>query len=129
MHAKTGIAHRALRPTIGIIDPNNTRDLPAMVAACSGFDVLSHAIESYTALPYTRRPAPEHLRLRPAYQGANPISDLWAERAISMVARYLVQSRIRDDSPAARCCSRDLRGIGSATAFTCRMGCPTPSRA
>jgi hydroxyacid-oxoacid transhydrogenase len=92
MHAKTGIAHRALRPTIGIIDPNNTRDLPAMVAACSGFDVLSHAIESYTALPYTRRPAPEHLRLRPAYQGANPISDLWAERAISMVARYLVRA-------------------------------------
>ena len=87
MHAKTGIAHRALRPAIGIIDPNNTRELPAMVAACSGFDVLSHAIESYTALPYTGRPAPSHLRLRPSYQGANPISDLWAERAIGMVAQ------------------------------------------
>src|SRR5919204_3633661 len=32
MHAKTGIANRALRPTMGIVDPNNTRDLPSMVA-------------------------------------------------------------------------------------------------
>src|SRR5437870_3127866 len=50
MHAKTGIAHRALRPVEAIVDPDNTRQLPPMVAACSGFDVLSHAIESYTAL-------------------------------------------------------------------------------
>ncbi len=33
-HFKTGIAHRALRPVMGIIDPNNTRTLPRMVAAC-----------------------------------------------------------------------------------------------
>lgn len=92
MHAKTGIAHRALRPMVGIVDPDNTRKLPPMVAACSGFDVLSHAIESYTALPYSQRPAPEQPRLRPSYQGANPISDLWAERAISMVANYLVRA-------------------------------------
>ena len=92
MHAKTGIAHRALRPTMGVVDPNNTRDLPGMVAACSGFDVLSHAIESYTALPFNERAAPENPRLRPAYQGANPISDIWSERTIHMVATYLVRA-------------------------------------
>lgn len=92
MHAKTGIAHRGLRPVMGIVDPDNTRDLPPTIAACSGFDVLSHAIESYTALPYAQRPAPEQPRLRPAYQGANPISDIWAERTIRMVAAYLVRS-------------------------------------
>src|SRR5262249_43710244 len=53
MHAKTGIAHRALRPVLGVIDPNNTRSMPRMVAASSALDVLSHAIESYTALPYS----------------------------------------------------------------------------
>ncbi len=58
LHAKTGIAHRALRPTLGIVDPDNTRTLPPLVAACSGLDVLSHAIESLTALPYDRRDAP-----------------------------------------------------------------------
>jgi hydroxyacid-oxoacid transhydrogenase len=92
MHAKTGIAHRALRPVLGIIDPDNTRTLPKMVAACSGLDVLSHALESLTALPYDRRPAPESPRLRPAYQGANPISAIWAAKATEMVAAYLVRA-------------------------------------
>ena len=71
MHAKTGIAHRALRPVMGIVDPDNTRTLPKMVAACTGLDVLSHALESLTALPYHQRPAPESPRMRPAYQGAS----------------------------------------------------------
>jgi hydroxyacid-oxoacid transhydrogenase len=82
MRAKTGIAHRALRPVMGIVDPENTRTLPRTIAACTGFDVLSHAIESLTALPYSQRPAPEHPGVRPAYQGANPISDIWSARAI-----------------------------------------------
>jgi hydroxyacid-oxoacid transhydrogenase len=92
LHAKTGIAHRALRPVLGLIDPNNTRNLPSQVAACTGLDVLSHAVESLTALPYFRRPAPENVGLRPAYQGSNPISDVWSARAIELVACYLVRA-------------------------------------
>jgi hydroxyacid-oxoacid transhydrogenase len=92
MHAKTGIAHRALRPVMGIVDPNNTRTLPKMAAACSGLDVLSHALESFTAMPYHQRPAPEKLALRPAYQGANPISDIWAIKSIEMVSQNLVRA-------------------------------------
>jgi hydroxyacid-oxoacid transhydrogenase len=89
LHAKTGIAHRALRPVLGVVDPENTRSQPPAVAACAGLDVLSHALESFTALPFFQRPAPEHPGLRPAYQGSNPISDIWATRAIELVARYL----------------------------------------
>ena len=89
MHAKTGIAHRALRPTLGIVDPLNSLTMPPMVTAASALDVLSHAIESYTALPFDRRPAPDAPKLRPAYQGANPISDIWSSKAMEMVARYL----------------------------------------
>jgi len=92
MHTKTGIAHRALRPVMGIVDPNNTRTLPRMVAACTGFDVLCHALESLTALPYNQRPAPAHPGLRPAYQGANPISDVWSARAIQMVSQNIVRA-------------------------------------
>lgn len=91
MNAKTGIAHRALRPEKGIIDPNNTRSLPKMVAACTGLDQLTHALEALTALPYNRRPAPEHPKMRPAYQGSNPISDIWATKAIEMIAENLVR--------------------------------------
>src|SRR5262245_40673988 len=87
--AKTGIAHRYLRPTLGIVDPDNTRTLPPAVAAAAGLDVLSHALESYTAIPYTSRPRPERPLLRPAYQGNNPLSDIWALEALRMVAQFL----------------------------------------
>jgi hydroxyacid-oxoacid transhydrogenase len=80
-----------------VIDADNTRELPPQVAACTGLDVLSHAVESWTALPFHRRPAPEHPGLRPAYQGSNPISNVWAARAIELVARYLVRA-IEDPS-------------------------------
>jgi hydroxyacid-oxoacid transhydrogenase len=99
MNAKTGIAHRALRPLKGLVDPNNTRTLPKMIAACTGLDVLTHALESLTALPYSRRPAPESPKMRPAYQGANPISRIWASRAIEMISQNLVRV-IEDPSDA-----------------------------
>ena len=92
MKVKTGIAHRALRPSIGILDPANTRTMPKMVAACSGLDILSHALESLTALPYTQRQAAENPGLRPAYQGANPISEIWASKAIEWCAKNLVRA-------------------------------------
>ena len=92
MHAKTGMASRRLKPTIGLLDPENTRTMPAQVAAATGLDVLSHAVESYTALPYSDRPLPDRPLVRPAYQGSNPISDVWSLQAMRMVARYLVRA-------------------------------------
>jgi hydroxyacid-oxoacid transhydrogenase len=92
LHTKTGIAHRRLKPTLGILDPENTRTQPAQVAAASGFDILCHAIESYTAIPYSNRPRPERPVLRPAYQGSNPISDMWSLEAIRICAEYLVRA-------------------------------------
>lgn len=91
LNAKTGISHPALRPVMGIVDPDNTRTLPKMVAACTGWDVLCHALESLTAVPYHKRESPKNPGLRPPYQGANPISDIWASRAIEMVAHNIVR--------------------------------------
>ena len=92
MHAKTGIASRRLKPTLGYLDPDNTRTLPSQAAASSGLDILSHAVESYTALPFHERPRPERPALRPAYQGSNPISDVWSMQALRMVAKYIVRA-------------------------------------
>jgi len=92
LHAKTGIASRRLKPTLGLLDPDNTRTLPPEVAASSGLDILSHAVESFTAMPFTDRPRPARPTLRPAYQGANPISDLWSLQALRMVSRSLVRA-------------------------------------
>jgi len=101
MKAKTGIAHRRLKPTLGLVDPENTRTLPAAVAVSSGLDVLSHAIESYTAIPFQQRSRPERPILRPAYQGSNPISDLWSLEALHLVGTNLRRAvRDPDDSEA-----------------------------
>jgi hydroxyacid-oxoacid transhydrogenase len=118
-HVKTGIAHQVLRPVMGIIDPNNTRSLPMMVAASTGFDVLCHAIESLTAIPYHQLPAPQNPGLRPPYQGANPISDVWAARAIQMVAQNIIQSLQdpeNDDARAEMILASTFAGIGFGNA-------------
>lgn len=100
--AKTGIAHRSLRPDVGLVDPENTRSLPKMVAACSGFDVLCHGIESYTALSFSQREAPVSPAQRPTYQGANPISDVWALAALEMVGNSILRAVLDPDDLVAR---------------------------
>ena len=87
--AKTGIASPALRPTEALIDPDCTATLPGEVVAASGLDVLSHALESYTARPYVHRPAPARPSLRPMSQGANPWSDLGCREALRLMGLYL----------------------------------------
>jgi hydroxyacid-oxoacid transhydrogenase len=89
LEAKTGIASPALRPTEALIDPDCTATLPSEVVAASGLDVLSHALESYTARPYVRRPAPARPSLRPMSQGANPWSDLGCREALRLMGLYL----------------------------------------
>lgn len=117
--AKTGIAHRYLKPTLGVIDPDNTKTLPAAVAASSGLDVLSHALESYTALPYNRRPKPEGPLHRPAYQGSNPVSDLWSLHAMELMAEYLPRAFADTSDEEARgnmLLAAALAGIGFGNA-------------
>jgi hydroxyacid-oxoacid transhydrogenase len=118
-HAKTGIAHRYLKPTLGIVDADNTRSLPPAVAASSGLDVLSHALESYTALPFDRRPMPARPLERPAYQGSNPVSDVWALRALEIMAENLpraVDDPSDDEARANMLLAAALAGIGFGNA-------------
>jgi hydroxyacid-oxoacid transhydrogenase len=119
LHAKTGIAHRRLKPTIGLIDPENTRTLPAAVAASTGLDVLSHAVESYTAMPFLDRPRPERPIMRPAYQGSNPISDIWSLEALRLTATYLkraVADPTDDEARASMLLAASYAGIGFGNA-------------
>jgi hydroxyacid-oxoacid transhydrogenase len=117
--AKTGIAHRYLKPTLGIVDSDNTRTQPPAVAACAGLDVLSHALESYTALPFDRRPMPARPLERPAYQGSNPVSDVWALRALELVAEFLLRAAADpndDEARAQMLLAATIAGIGFGNA-------------
>jgi len=103
LNAKTGIGNRALRPLLGIVDPLHTLTMPERVTAFSGFDVLCHALESYTAINYTERsPRPTNPLLRPAYQGSNPISDVWSKHALGIIQKYFKRAVYNADDVEAR---------------------------
>jgi alcohol dehydrogenase class IV len=95
LKVKTGIASRRLRPTLALIDPTCTRTLPDSVVAASGFDVLCHALESYTARPYTARARPDRPSARPMSQGRNPWSDVGSLEALRLAGKYFVRA-VRD---------------------------------
>jgi hydroxyacid-oxoacid transhydrogenase len=119
LHAKTGIANRRLKPTLGFLDPDNTRTMPPEVAASTGLDILSHAIESYTAMPFTDRPRPDRPSLRPAYQGSNPISDVWSMEALRMVSRFLIRAvddPSDDEARAQMLLAASYAGVGFGNA-------------
>jgi hydroxyacid-oxoacid transhydrogenase len=92
---KTGIASRRLRTTLALIDPMTTHTLPATVVAASGFDVLSHALESYTALPHTKRAPAQRPTLRPMSQGANRWSDIGCREALKLTGAF-IERAVRD---------------------------------
>jgi hydroxyacid-oxoacid transhydrogenase len=100
-HVKTGISHVRLRPTLAVVDPLLTLTQPPLVTASAGLDVLCHALESWTAKPYTAYPRKQpHERV--PYCGANPISDLWSEHALSLLARSLRRAVADGDDVGAR---------------------------
>ena len=89
LETKFVLANPVLLPQEALVDPACADTLPAMVVASTGFDLLCHALECYTAKAYTRwEHQPDPLK-RPLIQGANPWSDLAARRALEIAGEYL----------------------------------------
>ena len=98
---KSGISHPLLRPTLAIVDPRLMLSQPAGVTAASGMDILCHALESWTDRPFDSyaRKTPEQ---RVPYCGANPIADMWSEKAMSLLATSFRTSVHHGDDEHAR---------------------------
>jgi alcohol dehydrogenase class IV len=101
LKVKTGISHPRLRPTLAVVDPELTYSQPSGVTASAGMDILCHALESYTAKPYRdfEHKQPDQ---RVAYCGANPVSDMWSERALTLLASAFRTAVHHGDDIAAR---------------------------
>lgn len=101
LKVKTGISHPRLRPTLAVVDPLLTRTQPAGVTAAAGMDILCHALESYTARPFTSFD-PKQPEQRVPYCGSNPISDMWSEKAMSLLAGAFRTAVAHGDDDTAR---------------------------
>jgi hydroxyacid-oxoacid transhydrogenase len=99
LKVKTGISHARLRPTLAVVDPDLTMTQPPMVTASCGMDILCHALESWTARWFADFDAkrPEQ---RVPYCGANPIADMWSEKALTLLAGAF-RTAVRDGSDEA----------------------------
>ena len=89
LKTKFVLANPALMAQQALIDPACCASLPPMVVASTGFDLLCHALECYTARAYTRWDKIDDPMKRPLIQGANPWSDLAARKALEIVGEYL----------------------------------------
>ncbi|KAH8918672.1 alcohol dehydrogenase [Atractiella rhizophila] len=123
LNAKTGIASRAMRPLLGIVDPLNLTTCPKEVQISAGLDVLFHSLESYTTVPYTERKggraASGNPAERPAYQGSNPVSDVFAEWSLRTTVANLIRiARDPEDREAQRSMllASSFAGIGFGNA-------------
>jgi len=84
-HDKKVVYTPYIMADLGIIDPITTLNLPPQITADSGIDVLSHALEGYMTWK------------------ANPIGDMLAEKAISLVADNLREAYTQGSkNPTAR---------------------------
>ena len=79
---KYPLADYALTPTVAIVDPALTASMPRAIAADSGFDALTHAIEAYVSVY------------------ANDFTDGLALHAIRLIFANLEQSVVHGDADA-----------------------------
>jgi alcohol dehydrogenase class IV len=80
---KMTIVSKSLIPDIAIVDPETLSTKSSHLTASTGLDVLTHGIESYVSL------------------AATPLTDVQAQNAISLVAKYLrpsVASKINKEA-------------------------------
>ena len=94
-HVKMVIVSDLMFPTIAVLSPSLVAGLPARIAATTGMDALTHAIEAYVA------------------RGANPFTDVINIGAIELVGRSIVRATKGDaealyDMLVASC----MAGIG-----------------
>ncbi len=97
---KVGVLSNYLRPRVAVVDPMLTLSCPPKVTADSGIDALTHAIEAYTAVDNAHFPLP--LGERTIYQGGHPFGDMFAEKAIALIGKYLRRAVAHGDDLDAR---------------------------
>jgi hydroxyacid-oxoacid transhydrogenase len=125
LRVKTVLGGPPLRPTLALIDPDNTLTMPKRLVVNTGFDILCHSIESLTCVAYNERtPRASNPIDRPTFQGCNPISDVWSREALRIMKKYFKRSVSNADDIEARSMMHMAsnfagNGFGSAGVHIC----------
>lgn len=77
---KIAVVSKALVPDLSLVDPDCTVSMDPFLTACTGLDVLTHAVEAFVST------------------GHGPITDLHALEAIRLVHRHLEHAITRPDA-------------------------------
>ena len=97
---KTPVLSQRIRPWIAIVDPSFTDTCPAKVAADSGIDALTHAIEAYLAT--THEHFNDDTQLGLPYEGAHVLGDMYSEKAISLIGEHFENAVMQPSNTSAR---------------------------
>lgn len=89
-HIKVSTLSQYLRPALAVVDSALTDGCPRKVTADSGIDALTHAIEAYLATDFAALPADDGAPV--AYEGSYPLADVLAEKAITLVGKFLARA-------------------------------------
>lgn len=83
-HKKLAIVSKSIVPDISLIDPDLSLSLPPETTAACGMDALSHAIEAA------------------ASNGASPLTEMFALRAVGLIREHIVKAYTEPDNIHAR---------------------------
>jgi alcohol dehydrogenase class IV len=89
-HIKVSTLSQYLRPALAVVDAALTDGCPRKVTADSGIDALTHAVEAYLATDFAVLPADDGAPV--AYEGSYPLADVLAEKAITLVGKFLARA-------------------------------------
>jgi len=81
---KMAIVSKAVVPDVALIDPVTLTTMSPYLAACTGLDALTHAIEAFVS------------------NASSPITDIHAVAAIKLICRYLKESINKPEDIAIR---------------------------
>ena len=94
-HFLAGISSPYLKLDHAIVDPETTLTLPSGVIASTGFDELTHAVESYVARPFTSSDRPSNPSLRMGDQGATPYNTSGLSRLFVLAENTFCEQSIK----------------------------------
>lgn len=100
-HEKIGFGYDGTFPILSIVDPDLMATVPPRLTAFQGFDALFHSTEGYISTV------------------ANPISDLYAVKAIELIGRWLpaaVADGGNEEARASVALANTLAGMVESTA-------------